>query len=86
MVFVMRSDEAPTEAAEIGLSAVKAMGMPAPVVIVQGMEEVSNKRRADVRKALMKYLAVHFPAEEKFYPADTAQVHGRDEVVSGRRL
>jgi hypothetical protein len=35
MVFVMRSDEAPTEEAELALSAVKAMGMPAPVVVVQ---------------------------------------------------
>jgi hypothetical protein len=40
------------------------------------MEEVPHKRRGDVRKALMKYLDVHFPAEERFFQADTEQACG----------
>lgn len=74
MVFVLTCDEVPDENGELLLSAVKSLGMPSVVVAVQGMEAVPQKKKGDVRKALMKYMSVQFPKEDKFYTADTEQV------------
>eukprot|EP00123_Amoebidium_parasiticum_P013947 comp22240_c0_seq1/m.32807 comp22240_c0_seq1/g.32807 ORF comp22240_c0_seq1/g.32807 comp22240_c0_seq1/m.32807 type:complete len:819 (-) comp22240_c0_seq1:143-2599(-) len=71
VVFVVSCEESPDEFGDLALSCCKALGLPAIAFVAQGLESIPGKRKAEVKKALLKYVTFNFPEEEKVFGVDT---------------
>lgn len=61
------------EAADLLLSSVLAQGLPAPVHIVAGLEDMSQKKKHQSRQNLIKDIELRFPGPAKLYSLERDQ-------------
>eukprot|EP01111_Echinosteliopsis_oligospora_P018154 TRINITY_DN816_c1_g1_i1.p1 TRINITY_DN816_c1_g1~~TRINITY_DN816_c1_g1_i1.p1 ORF type:complete len:765 (+),score=274.53 TRINITY_DN816_c1_g1_i1:185-2479(+) len=55
------------------ISVIKAQGLPNVFIIVQGMDQVAQKKKTDTKKDLQKSMYFHFPDEPRILPLDSAE-------------
>jgi len=71
IVFCYSTEEEVDEYGELCLSSLMAQGIPSVINIALGMDSKPSKKKNEIKKALLSYVADFFPEESKILPLDT---------------
>ena len=72
VVFGYSSEEEVDEYGELILACVLAQGVPSVINVVVGSEQLPQKKKVEVKKALTSYIADFFPEDQKLFTLDSS--------------
>ena len=67
LVCIFSAEEEVDQYGELCLTAILTQGVPSIVNVVEKIESVPIKKRNDIKKALMSYIADFFPNDQKLF-------------------
>ncbi|XP_042232188.1 pre-rRNA-processing protein TSR1 homolog isoform X2 [Homarus americanus] len=73
LMLLWPGDEELGDAADLLLSSILAQGLPAPIHIVAGLEEVAQKKKHHARQNLLKEIELRFPGPSKLHSLEKEQ-------------
>ena len=71
IVLIYSPDEEVDEFGELCLASILAQGVPSVVNVVANFEILAQKKKNEVKKALLSYIADFFPEDQKLFQLDS---------------
>jgi len=70
VVFGFSAEEEVDEYGELCLACIQAQGVPSVASVVVGVDSLPQKKKGEVKKALVSYIADFFPDDQKLFTVD----------------